>query len=72
MKTRANPVTKVPIQTITKKNIYKNKAGCLMTESDINPVSVLCTKANKVQLIEKSFEPDWGLYNGSMDTGHSN
>ncbi len=58
----SNPTAKIPIETR-----YKNKAGCFRTETNLEPISLLCRGAN-VQINGKFFEPDWGLYNGSMGT----
>jgi hypothetical protein len=40
-----NPTAKIPIETITKK-MYKNKARCFRTETNIEPISLLCKGAS--------------------------
>jgi hypothetical protein len=59
------PIAKIPIET--KQKTCKNKAGCFITVSNLEPISLICREAN-VQINGKKIEPDWGLYNVSMGT----
>ncbi len=60
-----NPVARIQSQTTSKGIKYKGCARCIIKESDVEPILNIC-RAAKVQITGENFEPDWGLFNGSI------
>jgi len=62
-----NPIARLRVQAVSKGREINNLPKCFKQENDIDPIVNICRGA-KVQLMGKNFEPDWGLYNGSIGT----
>jgi len=62
-----NPIARLKVNSISKGKQTNNLPTCFKKDNDIEPVTNICRGA-KVQLMGKNFEPDWGLYNGSIGT----
>jgi hypothetical protein len=53
--------------SVSKGKFLRNIPKCFKQDNEIEPVSNICRGA-KVQLAGRNFDPDWGLYNGSIGT----
>ena len=62
-----NPIARLRVQAVSKGREINNLPKCFKQENDIDPIVNICRGA-KVQLMGRNFEPDWGLYNGSIGT----
>jgi len=62
-----NPVARLRVHSISKGKKSNNIPKCYKQDNDIEPIVNLCRGA-KVQIMGRNFEPDWGLYNGSIGT----
>ena len=62
-----NPIARLRVQAVSKGRQINNLPKCFKQENDIDPIVNICRGA-KVQLMGRNFEPDWGLYNGSIGT----
>ena len=62
-----NPVARLKAISTSKGKLLRNIPKCFKQDNQIEPVSNICRGA-KVQLAGRNFEPDWGLYNGSIGT----
>jgi hypothetical protein len=60
-----NPIARMRVKGRSKGKEIRNLPKCFKQDSDIEPVLNICREA-KVQLMGKNFEPDWGLFNGSI------
>jgi hypothetical protein len=45
---------------------YYGRAQCMKNESTVETILNICQ--GRVQISNKNFEPDWGLYNGEIGT----
>jgi hypothetical protein len=60
-----NPIARMRVKGRSKGKEIRNLPKCFKQDSDIESVLNICREA-KVQLMGKNFEPDWGLFNGSL------